>query len=45
MIKKNSYDLWLQYKDGKLVCYRMDDETWEAVKGAEKPEYYKAPKL
>lgn len=36
---KNSYDLWLQYQDGGLICYKMADETWEAANGAEKPEY------
>lgn len=36
---KNSYDLWLQYQDGKLVCYHMADETWKAADGVEKPDY------
>ena len=36
---KNSYDLWLQYKDGDLICYHMADETWEVDTGAEKPDY------
>lgn len=36
---KNSYDLWLQYKGGDLVCYHMADETWEVDKRAEKPDY------
>lgn len=36
---KNSYDLWLQYQDGKLVCYHMADETWGIADGAEKPDY------
>lgn len=36
---KNSYDLWLQYQDGDLICYHMTDETWKAANGAEKPDY------
>lgn len=36
---KNSYDLWLQYKDGDLICYHMSDETWKVAHGAEKPDY------
>ena len=36
---KNNYDLWLQYQDGKLVCYRMTDETWKVDDAAEKPDY------
>lgn len=36
---KNNYDLWLQYKDGVLICYHMSDETWELDDGADKPDY------
>ena len=36
---KDSYDLWLQYQDGVLVCYSMNDGEWELNSGAQKPDY------
>ncbi len=36
---KNSYDLWMQYQGGVLVCYSMTDNGWEEDPGAEKPDY------
>ena len=36
---KDSYDLWLQYQDGVLVCYSMTDEEWKQDNEAEKPDY------
>ena len=36
---KESYDLWLQYQDGVLVCYSMNDGEWQLNSGAQKPDY------
>lgn len=36
---KDSYDLWLQYQDGVLVCYSMNDGECELNSGAQKPDY------
>lgn len=36
---KESYDLWLQYQDGVLVCYSMKDDEWKLNSGAQKPDY------